>query len=423
MLFVVSLFYYSSPINSAKQSRLNLDFGIAPRLEGVLPVVLEKKQPVLNRASIPASATPVFAAENFDISQFRHEGFEAYAMDPFSFLAYPIMDSFQPDAKVVGVLGSAMYWRMLLASALPNADMGSFICVIENSFNQTFSYRLDGFRTVFLRDEAQYEERYSHLAVTTDLNAATRGRLENAALRSYTSVPFNTDYGQYTIRIYPTTETEAMFHTKKPWLYTWIVVAIFGFTSLWFAAFNYFVERRQRIVMRRLVESSMQIAGTERDLNEFVAHEVRNPLSSAIVAHSFITSKLESDPCAIPDDELRSSLQADHRIIKASLDFIDDFMRNMLLMYRVSANKLAVSTSPTKLHAEVIEPVRDILQPQNGKDVELQIECSTNLIVMTDRLRLKQVCPLCQRFPAFLLFVFPHNSADPGSKTSFKRNY
>lgn len=368
-----------------------MDFGTGPRLHGVLPSLLEKKNPVLNRASFPTNKNSVLAQENFDISQFRHEDFDGYAFDPFSFLAYPIMDSFQPDANVVAVLGSAMYWRLLLDSALPGPDVGSFICVIHNSFNQSFAYRLDGRQTVHLRDEVRDVEQYTHLEMTTDLSEATRERFNNPARRSYTSVPLNAEYGQYTLRIYPTAETEAMFQTNKPWFYTWIVVAVFGFTSLWFAAFNYFVERRQKIVMRQLVERSTQAAETEKSLNEFLAHEVRNPLSSAIMAHNFIAAKLECDPSTIPDDDLRSSVLADSRIIKASLEFIDDFMRNMLLMYRASANKLAISTSPTRLHAQVIQPVRDMLLPHIEKDVEIIIDCPTNLRVMTDSLRLKQV--------------------------------
>ena len=118
--------------------------------------------------------------------------------------------------------------------------------------------------------------------------------------------------------------------------------------------------------------------------------QIRNPLSSAIVAHSFIMSTIDTNPEAIPDVRIRESIQNDERIIKSSLSFIDEFLKNMLMMYRATANRLEITLAPTNLSEAIFGRVADILHPRND-DVKVVVECSEELSVMTDRLRLEQV--------------------------------
>ena len=121
------------------------------------------------------------------------------------------------------------------------------------------------------------------------------------------------------------------------------------------------------------------------------APQIRNPLSSAIMAHSFIMSTIESNPDVIPDAHIREAIQSDERIIKSSLAFIDDFLKSVLLLYRSTANKLELTLAPTNVSKAVFERVADILHPRNGEDVRVIVECPEELSVMTDRLRLEQV--------------------------------
>ena len=227
----------------------------------------------MQKASLHGCKTTPLVEQNFKFSQFRHEDFAAYSSDPYSFVAYPVMDSFRPDANVAAVVSSAMYWRLLFASSLADDSTGSFICVIENSFNQTLTYLVKGPTATFVGEEDSHDTTYEAMVHATDI-METFERRQSPATRSYTSVGMNTEYSMYNLKIYPTAETEALFSTSKPKLYAWIVVAIFGFTALLFVALMYFVERRQRILMSRVVANSEKAAGAERDLNEFLAHEV-----------------------------------------------------------------------------------------------------------------------------------------------------
>eukprot|EP00977_Amphora_coffeiformis_P002112 scaffold407_cov168-Amphora_coffeaeformis.AAC.8 len=269
-----------SPVSGARQRLLNLNFAKSLVFEGTLQALLEKKEAVINRAALPLPAFVEQMRSNIAVSQYRHEDFDTLSDDAVSYMAYPVMDSFEEDTQVVGVLGSNVFWRMIFARVLPESA-GSFVCVLENSFNQTLSYRLDGPNAEYLGAGDFHDESYDYLAAFTDMNDILEGR-RTPVTRSYTSVPLNAEFGKYTLRIYPTKETEDIFITSDPWLYACIVVAVVGITSLLFAAFSYFVERRQRRLTHRVRSNAEKAAAAERELNEYLAHEVRNRKSKTL---------------------------------------------------------------------------------------------------------------------------------------------
>jgi signal transduction histidine kinase/CheY-like chemotaxis protein len=168
-----------------------------------------------------------------------------------------------------------------------------------------------------------------------------------------------------------------------------VFASTFLFTSIVFAVFANVVERRQHIVMEGVVKSAEKAAATERELNEFLAHEVRNPLSAAMSALSFVTSAI-NETTHISNEEFKKSLQEDAEIIGSSLHFIDEFLRSMLDTYRAARNKLEVKLAPTDLLKDILEPVCNMLYQRDGS-VDVTVDCPENLIVATDCLRLKQI--------------------------------
>lgn len=134
---------------------------------------------------------------------------------------------------------------------------------------------------------------------------------------------------------------------------------------------------------------ALKEAVLERELNEFIAHEVRNPLSSAIAALSFV-SATANDPTMVRDEKARKTLQDDIRIMDASLQFINELLRNMLDLHRAADKQMKLDMSPTDLLRDVLEPVASILFMRGAK-VDVLTECPKNLIVTTDRMRLKQI--------------------------------
>ena len=256
--------------------------------EGTLQALLKKREAIINRAALPLPAYREQMRNNIAVSQYRHEDFDTLSDDAVSYMAYPVLDSFEADAQVAGVIGSNVFWRLIFARVLPDAA-GSFVCVLENSFNQTLSYRLDGPNAEYLGAGDFHDEKYDYLGAFTDMNEIMESR-RTPVTRSYTSVPLNTEFAKYTLRIYPTKETEEIFITGDPWMYACIVVAVAGITSLLFATFSYFVERRQRRLTHRVRNNAEKAAAAERELNEYLAHEVRNRKSKTLPSIGTVTN-------------------------------------------------------------------------------------------------------------------------------------
>jgi signal transduction histidine kinase/ActR/RegA family two-component response regulator len=138
-----------------------------------------------------------------------------------------------------------------------------------------------------------------------------------------------------------------------------------------------------------IVENAKQAAIVERELNDFIAHEVRNPLTAAISACSFVDAEVNmSSPLA--DKESLETVREDIGIIANSLQFINDLLRNMLDMHRASSKQMHIEMAPTDLLRDVIEPVATMLHRRDD-DFDLIVDCENNLIVQTDRMRLKQI--------------------------------
>jgi signal transduction histidine kinase/CheY-like chemotaxis protein len=155
------------------------------------------------------------------------------------------------------------------------------------------------------------------------------------------------------------------------------------------------------------------------ELNDFIAHEVRNPLAAAMSACAFVSSAITEDnrtrarndddfdeekgmeecTALISSDEKRKEVQDDIKIIDSSLHFINDLLRNMLDMQRAGANQIRIENQPTDIMEDVFKPVRAMLHLRE-LPFEVILECSCNrndfeddvqLFIMTDPLRLKQV--------------------------------
>jgi signal transduction histidine kinase/CheY-like chemotaxis protein len=125
----------------------------------------------------------------------------------------------------------------------------------------------------------------------------------------------------------------------------------------------------------------------ERELNEFIAHEVRNPLASAIAALTFVSAAAREP---LEDEKSRKALLDDIHVAEGSLQFINELLRNMLDIHRATGNHIKLDFSPTDVLRDVFEPVASILFMRGAK-VDIVTDCPKNLIVLSDRMRLKQI--------------------------------
>lgn len=116
---------------------------------------------------------------------------------------------------------------------------------------------------------------------------------------------------------------------------------------------------------------------------------VRNPLSSAIAALNFVSSKA-SDPMLVPELDSRESIKRDIHVVDSSLQFVNELLRNMLDLHRSTDKKMKLNMEPTDILRDILEPVSSILVMRGAK-VDVEMDCPQNLIVNADRMRLKQI--------------------------------
>mmetsp|Transcript_12529 Transcript_12529/g.30268 ORF Transcript_12529/g.30268 Transcript_12529/m.30268 type:complete len:1099 (-) Transcript_12529:131-3427(-) len=140
-----------------------------------------------------------------------------------------------------------------------------------------------------------------------------------------------------------------------------------------------------------ILQNARQAAKTERELNDFIAHEVRNPVAAAMAATNFV--KLEiSKPQPLHTDESKEQTKDDVNIIDNALHFINDLLRNLLDMHRAASKQLQINKLPIDILHDVLEPVAGMLYRGRNSNFNVIVECEPKaLYVMTDPLRLKQV--------------------------------
>jgi hypothetical protein len=220
---------------------------------------------------------------SLQLSQYR-DNINEYAADPLTFVAYPVFDSFEQDRKLVGVITGSIYWKMIFSQILPsNTDAGhttgGIVCVLDNDYNQTLTYRVNGNEATFMGSEDLHDSNYDYLEYSEDVNEQLQ-KLRTIDKQSYRAVSVSTDYGRYRLRVYPTSEMAAEYTTNEPVIYSVLIACAFLFTSVVFLIYSTLVERRQKLVMDTAMKSATRAIETERELHEFLSHEIRNPVSA-----------------------------------------------------------------------------------------------------------------------------------------------
>lgn len=98
----------------------------------------------------------------------------------------------------------------------------------------------------------------------------------------------------------------------------------------------------------------------------------------------------ERDPLHGSKD-LILSMKEDVEIIDSGLAFTNDWLRSMLDMHRTISKTIAIQMVLMDVSKDIVQPVVAMLYKKIDLDFEILMEFPENLLVMTDRLRLKQV--------------------------------
>lgn len=90
---------------------------------------------------------------------------------PNSTFAYaPILESFDPDAPVVGSLGTEINWEHLFSDLLPDAIDGINVVFHDScAIFESMSYRIDGSVATFLNHSDIHDANYDYMRLSYDL--------------------------------------------------------------------------------------------------------------------------------------------------------------------------------------------------------------------------------------------------------------
>eukprot|EP00977_Amphora_coffeiformis_P003232 scaffold599_cov180-Amphora_coffeaeformis.AAC.3 len=178
--------------------------------------------------------------------------------DPSCQMAYPIFDKFGPDRQVAGLLVIEVFWHFLIEDVLP-WDVVGVVVVFENGFGQVVTYRIDGANSGFLGQGDLHDPAYDGWGVTQNVAEYLRSRA-TPETQSVTFVELDDSFNNYRISIYPSSDMRDTHVSNDPILYSVVIGCVFVFCAIVFLAYDCMVERRQRLVLNRAVQSTAVVS-------------------------------------------------------------------------------------------------------------------------------------------------------------------
>jgi len=169
-------------------------------------------------------------------------------------MVYPVFDGFGQDKKVGGVLYTAIYWRLLMMGILPE-NIDGVVCILENSNGQFHTFHVNGGNAVHVGEGDSHDDTYSHMAHSIDLVTKLR-ETAGPESRSFTAAGVNGQFMNYTLTVYPSKNFKALFVNNRARESATAISFIFVVAICLFLIYDYYVQRRQTIVLDRAVRAS-----------------------------------------------------------------------------------------------------------------------------------------------------------------------
>lgn len=165
-------------------------------------------------------------------------------------------------------------WDHVFGKKLSHGVDGLVVVANDQCGSDPWTFQIDGPEVVKLGKVDMHDPTYDDFAFTFSFDQDHEGAGDC----------------HYQFTVYPSDTFHQNYVTSKPAIYAIAIVAIFLTTAFVFIWFDVLVERRQRHAATRLtnlraraaaeksllmVQSANKAARAERDLNDYIAHEVR----------------------------------------------------------------------------------------------------------------------------------------------------
>jgi class 3 adenylate cyclase len=126
--------------------------------------------------------------------------------------------------------------------------------ILENTCDQMYTYQIDGTEARYLGAGDLHDPKYDYLEAKTAVDSildSTSEQLSGSAKDTNC---------RYSLRAYPSQESEDSHSTNQPIAYAIALAAVFVFTSVVFLLYDYCVERRQKVVMKSAQQSGALVS-------------------------------------------------------------------------------------------------------------------------------------------------------------------
>jgi DNA-directed RNA polymerase subunit F len=187
------------------------------------------------------------------------------ALEPVSDIYYPIIEdatdsfnlfdggSYNPvHHNLGGILSLSVYWRDFIKDILPTGSDGILV-IFENECNPTFTYQINGPTVAYLGAGDFHDAKYDSLQISSAVNDLRRFAIKDS---SYSGIPINEEFCPFYVRVFPSDTMKDHFTSSNAVTFAVSAALIFFFTSCIFLLYDFWVERRQRLVMKTAVHSS-----------------------------------------------------------------------------------------------------------------------------------------------------------------------
>jgi class 3 adenylate cyclase len=274
-----------SPVLPGMTWMFNMDMLSITAYAGGLSAVLEGKGAVLGQVSNLKSgddqSSPALASLHHHLVLSTSTSMSASAStasitgpnkvphaDPVSPLFYPVLDKYgsadaDADVNVVAVLATLLSWRSYLNDILSPGVKG-VVCVVQNKCGQAFTYQIDGHDATYLGEGDHHDSKFNDLGKTVDLVAKVKSS-EDLQFGFGTS-KLNGDYCSYSLSVYPSNLMQKEYITGKPAFHVFEVAFLFTCASLLFLAYDWLVERRQKLVLEHAHNSNSIVSSLFPDV-------------------------------------------------------------------------------------------------------------------------------------------------------------
>lgn len=170
-----------------------------------------------------------------------------------------MFDSFGEEKKVAAVLMIYIYWRTYFNNLLPPGADG-VILVLENTCNQTYTYRIDGTESFWLGRGDMHDPKYDFLEAGTSITKIVGTEDAASAFEDDTESDILYYDCFYNIRVYPSQDFEDRYRSQAPMTQAILLAALFLFTSAVLLCYDYYVERRQKLVLQSAMQSGKLVS-------------------------------------------------------------------------------------------------------------------------------------------------------------------